>query len=84
MQDETIYHYDQTGLLSRAENNSAVVAFKRDALGRVISETKGPNGERVHLTYDSRNRVIERRVKKNGFRIKIWKYQWDAKDRLIG
>ncbi|UXM96196.1 RHS domain-containing protein [Bartonella sp. HY329] len=52
--------------------------------GGAISEAKGPNGERVHLTYDSRNRVIERRVEKNGFRIKIWKYQWDAKNRLIG
>jgi len=51
--------------------------------GGVVTKARGPGGEVVELDYDERNRVISRKVSRNGFRPKLWRYEWDAKDRLI-
>ncbi|QEN90083.1 hypothetical protein FZC33_28920 [Labrys sp. KNU-23] len=50
--------------------------------GRVKLAT-GPQGERIALEHDVRGRVVERRVERKGFRVKVWRYEWDAKDRLV-
>lgn len=50
--------------------------------GRVKLAT-GPQGERIELEHDVRGRVVERRVERKGFRPKVWRYGWDAKDRLV-
>lgn len=51
--------------------------------GGRVKQASGPHGERIKLDHDGRGRVIERRVERNGFRPKIWRYEWDAKDRLV-
>lgn len=33
---------------------------------------------------DARGRVIEKRVERNGLRPKVWCYEWDESDRMIG
>lgn len=43
----------------------------------------GPKGEKVFLTYDVRGRVVERKVERDGFRTKVWRYGWDGTDRLV-
>ncbi|MDT3381163.1 RHS repeat-associated core domain-containing protein [Labrys neptuniae] len=50
--------------------------------GRVRLAT-GPHGERIELEHDVRGRVVRRKVERTGFRSKVWRYDWDAKDRLI-
>ena len=52
--------------------------------GGVVEAARGPRGERVFLAHDACGRVVERRVERDGFRPKVWHYQWDALDRLIG
>ncbi|WP_454815031.1 RHS repeat-associated core domain-containing protein [Labrys neptuniae] len=51
--------------------------------GGRVKQASGPHGERIKLDHDGRGRVIERRVERNGFRPKVWRYEWDAKDRLV-
>ncbi|UXN02613.1 RHS repeat-associated core domain-containing protein [Bartonella sp. HY406] len=64
------------------ENN--ILSHWQQAKGGRITDAKGANGEHIALEYDACNRIIKRIVTRNGFRPKIWHYQWDAKDRLIG
>lgn len=52
--------------------------------GRVRAARGGPSGERVMLVHDARGRVVERRVERAGFRPRVWRYRWDARDRLVG
>jgi RHS repeat-associated protein len=52
--------------------------------GGRVEESLGPNGERVRLQWDARGRVTSRTVERNGFRPKVWQYEWDGKDRLTG
>ena len=51
--------------------------------GGRVQLARGPKGEKVFLTHDVRGRVIERKVERDGFRAKIWRYVWDGKDRLV-
>lgn len=53
------------------------------AKGGRPEEARGPNGERVSFRWDVRGRVIERRVERNGFRPRLWRYRWDGADRLV-
>ncbi len=48
-----------------------------------VTQARGPNNERIRLHYDSCGRVVERTVERDGFRLKRWRYEWDAKDRMI-
>lgn len=52
--------------------------------GGRVREARGPRGERVRLEHDGRGRVVERRVERRGFRVRVWRYAWDGRDRLIG
>ncbi|MDZ5449889.1 RHS repeat-associated core domain-containing protein [Labrys sp. ZIDIC5] len=51
--------------------------------GGRIKDATGVYGERIRLSHDSRGRVIQRVVERKGFRPKVWRYKWDAKDRLV-
>ncbi len=48
------FAYDASGLLVRAENGDGVVALARDALGRIVSESR--DGRTVESRYDARGR----------------------------
>ncbi|MGN8113064.1 RHS repeat-associated core domain-containing protein [Labrys sp. 22185] len=50
--------------------------------GRVRLAT-GPHGERIELEHDVRGRVVRRKLERKGFRPTVWRYEWDAKDRLV-
>jgi len=52
--------------------------------GGVVQIARGPHGEKVFLTHDVCGRVIKRKVERDGFRSKTWRYRWGAFDRLIG
>ena len=52
--------------------------------GGVVQIARGPHGEKVFLTHDDCGRVTERKVERDGFRPKVWRYRWNAFDRLIG
>jgi RHS repeat-associated protein len=60
----------------------AAQAWLSSAGGRVKA-ARGPFGEKIFLTHDARGRVIERRVERDGFRPRAWRYGWDGKDRLV-
>jgi hypothetical protein len=51
--------------------------------GGRVKAGRGPNGEKIFLQHDMRGRVVERRVERDGFRPKVWRYRWDGKDRLV-
>ncbi|SCB39946.1 RHS repeat-associated core domain-containing protein [Rhizobium hainanense] len=51
--------------------------------GGKVRLARGPQGERIQLRHDIRGRTIERKIERDGFRPKIWRYDWDAKDRLV-
>ena len=53
------------------------------SLGGVVEAARGPSGEVIWLTHDACGRVIERRVERQGFRPRLWRYGWDAQDRLV-
>lgn len=38
---------------------------------------------RFHYNHDSRGRVVEKRYDEDGFRSRIWIYEWDDNDRLV-
>jgi RHS repeat-associated protein len=54
------------------------------SLGGKVKAARGPSGERIFLTHDGCGRVIERRIERDGFRPKVWRYRWNAFDRLVG
>lgn len=54
------FAYDASGLLVRAENGDGVVALARDALGRIVSESR--DGRTVESRYDARGRRVARRI----------------------
>ncbi|OCC04178.1 hypothetical protein BA190_14965 [Labrys sp. WJW] len=51
--------------------------------GGVVRIARGPRGERLALSHDACGRVTERKVERNGFRPKVWRYEWDGHDRLV-
>lgn len=58
-----------------------VLNWKSSKGGRA-EEAWGAKGERILLTYDGLGRVIKRRIERNGFRPKEWRFEWDGRDRL--
>ncbi len=48
-----------------------------------MEEARGSRGERIRLAYDTRGRVIERKVERNGFRPQRYVFTWDGRDRLV-
>ena len=54
------------------------------SLGGKVKAARGPLGESVLLTHDGCGRVTERRIERDGFRPRTWRYAWDAFDRLVG
>ncbi len=69
---EERFSYDE--LLNLAESSGQSHRY-RDGTVRAI----GPTSYR----YDVRGRVTEKRVERNGFRPKAWRYLWDDFDRLV-
>ncbi|MQY49602.1 hypothetical protein GAO09_26595 [Rhizobiales bacterium RZME27] len=70
-----------TALAGEPEGRS-LSPWLRSAGGKVRA-ARGPAGKRILLTHDDQGRVIERRVERNGFRPKVWRFGWNALDRLI-
>ncbi len=58
--DVTRLWYDGRGLLTRAENNAALVEFARDRNGRIISEAL--NGKRIRSKHDGIGQRIRREI----------------------
>ena len=52
------------------------------APGGRIDTARGPNGERVTLVHDERSRLVRRRVERDGFRMREWRYRWED-ERLV-
>ncbi|MGU3494353.1 RHS repeat-associated core domain-containing protein [Xanthobacteraceae bacterium A53D] len=78
------FEYDPAlNLTGFGDEAGGLSAFRNGGNGR-IETAQGPHGERINLTYDLRSRVVERRVERNGFRPQVWRYKWDARDRLVG
>ncbi|MEA5115465.1 MAG: RHS repeat-associated core domain-containing protein, partial [Geobacteraceae bacterium] len=69
---EERFSYDE--LLNLAESSGQSHRY-RDGTVRAI----GPTSYR----YDVRGRVTEKRIERNGFRPKTWRYLWDDFDRLV-
>jgi RHS repeat-associated protein len=65
-----------------SEDIGRFVAWKSSP-GGLVQTARGPRGERLTLTHDKCGRVVERRIERDGFRAKVWRYEWDAFDRLI-
>ena len=55
----------------------------RRSAGGVVQIARGPKGERAELQHDACGRLIDRKVTRDGFRPKRWRYRWDAHDRLV-
>ncbi|WP_280953944.1 RHS repeat domain-containing protein [Methylobacterium terrae] len=51
--------------------------------GGKVKAARGADGSRILLTHDAQGRVVERRVERRGFRPKLWRYGWNALDRLV-
>jgi len=91
------YHYDprdqvtgiirQTGLIKQREET-----YSYDELLN-LTASSGQSHRYLHgvvraigkssYHYDVRGRVIEKKVDRNGFRPKTWRYEWDEFDRLV-
>lgn len=55
-------------------------------LGETVEQAPGGlirRRGRSFYRYDSRGRVIEKRYEENGFRSRIWRFEWNNHDRLI-
>ena len=52
------------------------------ASGGQAAVAHGPDGEKIALTYDGRRRVVERRIERDGFRPRTWRYDWNCHGRL--
>ncbi|KQP26506.1 hypothetical protein ASF27_21140 [Methylobacterium sp. Leaf102] len=77
------FAYDPAlNLSGLGDAGSRVSAWQLAAGGRV-ERARGSHGETVHLSYDACRRVVERRVERSGFRPRVWRYGWDAQDRLV-
>jgi len=70
-QTEEQYRYD--AVMNLVQSNGNVHQYEGGTV-----KTIGPNSYR----YDMRGRVIEKKVHKNGFRPKTWRFTWDEFDRL--
>ena len=51
--------------------------------GGKVRAARGADGARILLTHDAQGRVVARRVERRGFRPKVWRYGWNALDRLV-
>ena len=51
--------------------------------GGKVKAARGADGSRILLTHDAQGRVVARRVERRGFRPKVWRYGWNALDRLV-
>ena len=50
--------------------------------GGRVERAATADGATLFLLYDSRNRVVTRRLERQGFRPKIWHYKWNGQDQL--
>ncbi|WP_210168826.1 RHS domain-containing protein, partial [Methylobacterium sp. Leaf100] len=80
---EERFAYDAA--LNLAESGTAEDRLRpwQVAPGGRVERARGPFGETILLNYDARLRVVERRVERAGFRPRVWRYAWDAHDRLV-
>lgn len=78
------FAYDQAhNIAASASTDGALSPWLISAGGRVAA-ARGPSGEKILLTYDARGRVVVRRVERDGFRPRTWRYVWNVKDQLVG
>ncbi|MEO0765959.1 MAG: RHS repeat-associated core domain-containing protein [Pseudomonadota bacterium] len=61
---------------------AALTAWRNGPDGRVI-EARCEDGASHRLVHDAKGRVTERHVIRKGHRAQVWRYVWDARDRLI-
>ena len=64
-------------------SGATMLAWTATDGGRVTA-ARGPQGERIRSTYDAAGRVTERRIERDGFRPRVWRFTWDGFDRMIG
>lgn len=76
------YEYDPALNVFAGAETGAALTWLSSPGGRVKA-AREPFGEKIFLTHDVRGRVIERRVERDGFRPRLWRYEWDGKDRLV-
>lgn len=75
------YAYDPAGNLTQASWPSA----DQDALGpREYAGTLVRRAGNVHFDYDAQGRVLARRHRTLSGKQRVWRYTWDAEDRLAG
>jgi RHS repeat-associated protein len=75
------YAYDTVGNLTEASWPSA----DQDALGpRVYAGTLVRRAGNVHFDYDAQGRVVTRSHRTLSGKQRVWRYAWDAEDRLVG
>lgn len=79
---EEHFAYDPAHDIASSVAAGGRAGWLRTSGGKAIS-AQGPRGERVSLTHDARGRVTERRVERDGFRPRHWRYDWDTQDRLV-
>ena len=49
----------------------------------VVRMARGPRGEGVALEHDVCGRVVKRTITRNGFRPRVWTFDWNAMDQMI-
>jgi RHS repeat-associated protein len=94
----TALTYDPNGQVARAADADGETRYAYDARLNPVGRRASPGGNVVALygpggrvqqfgdvqyRYDARGRVVEKRRARNGFRPRIWRFQWDPDDRLV-
>mgnify|MGYP000980348469 CR=1 FL=1 len=75
--------FTYTPTLDISASSPAMLGWTATDGGRVTA-ARGPQGERIRSTYDAAGRVTERRIERDGFRPRVWRFTWDGFDRMIG
>lgn len=83
------FGYDACNNLSLADYASGTDrarATKETFPGQSVEQAAGGRVRKrghFHYAYDPRGRVIEKRYQEDGFRPRIWRYEWDGQNRLV-
>ncbi len=83
------FGYDACNNLSLADYTSGkdpARSVKETLPGQTVEQEAGGRvRKRGHFryAYDLRGRVIEKRYEEDGFRPKIWRYEWESQNRLV-
>ncbi len=79
----TLFLQDYRARKSGAHKTADQLLNWTTSKGGRVEIARGTLGERIALEYDSRGRVIQRLVERDGFRPQRWRFNWDGRDRLV-